>query len=75
MEGTTMNNKYVLGLDIGITSIGWSIIDEVKGKLLDMGVHMFEQATPAQEARLKSFRKKNVEKEKLEKETIKKCIY
>ena len=47
-----MNNKYVLGLDIGITSIGWSIIDEVKGKLLDMGVHMFEQATPAQEARL-----------------------
>ena len=33
-----MNNKYVLGLDIGITSIGWSIIDEVKGKLLDMGV-------------------------------------
>ena len=29
MEGVTMNNKYVLGLDIGITSIGWSIIDEV----------------------------------------------
>lgn len=46
MEGIKMNNKYVLGLDIGITSIGWSIIDEVKGKLLDMGVHMFEQATP-----------------------------
>lgn len=47
-----MDNKYVLGLDVGITSIGWSIIDEVRGKLLDMGVHMFEQATPAQEARL-----------------------
>ena len=47
-----MDNKYVLGLDVGITSIGWSIIDEVRGKLLDMGVHMFEQATPAQEVRL-----------------------
>lgn len=34
MEGITMNNKYVLGLDIGITSIGWSIIDEIRGKLL-----------------------------------------
>lgn len=52
MEGIKMNNKYVLGLDIGITSIGWSIIDEVKGKLLDMGVHMFEQAIPVQEVRL-----------------------
>lgn len=31
-----MDNKYVLGLDIGITSIGWSIIDEVKGKLLEL---------------------------------------
>ena len=46
MEGIEMDNKYVLGLDIGITSIGWSIIDVVRGKLLDMGVHMFEQAIP-----------------------------
>ena len=65
-----MNNKYVLGLDIGITSIGWSIIDEVKGKLLDMGVHMFEQATPAQEARLnrsarRTLRRRNWRKKQL----------
>lgn len=70
MEGVTMNNKYVLGLDIGITSIGWSIIDEVKGKLLDMGVHMFEQATPAQEARLnrsarRTLRRRNWRKKQL----------
>ena len=29
MEGIEMDNKYVLGLDIGITSIGWSIIDKL----------------------------------------------
>lgn len=65
MEVIKMDNKYVLGLDIGITSIGWSIIDEVKGKLLDMGVHMFEQAIPAQEVKIESFGKKNIEKKKL----------
>ena len=65
-----MDNKYVLGLDIGITSIGWSIIDEVRGKLLDMGVHMFEQATPAQEVRLnrsarRTLRRRNWRKKQL----------
>ena len=65
-----MNNKYVLGLDIGITSIGWSIIDEIRGKLLDMGVHMFEQATPAQEVRLnrsarRTLRRRNWRKKQL----------
>lgn len=70
MEGITMDNKYVLGLDVGITSIGWSIIDEVKGKLLDMGVHMFEQATPAQEVRLnrsarRTLRRRNWRKKQL----------
>lgn len=70
MEVIKMDNKYVLGLDIGITSLGWSIIDEVKGKLLDMGVHMFEQATPAQEARLnrsarRTLRRRNWRKKQL----------
>lgn len=70
MEVIKMDNKYVLGLDIGITSIGWSIIDEVKGKLLDMGVHMFEQAIPAQEVRLnrsarRTLRRRNWRKKQL----------
>ena len=65
-----MNNNYVLGLDVGITSLGWSLIDQDKGKLVDMGVHMFEQATPAQDARLnrsarRTLRRRNWRKKQL----------
>lgn len=46
-----MEKSFVLGLDIGITSIGWSIIDDINGQLVDMGVHMFEKASSAQDCR------------------------
>ena len=42
---------FTLGLDIGITSIGWSVIDTDQGKLIDLGVHLFEEANPASDAR------------------------
>ena len=33
-----MDNKYVLGLDIGISSCGYGIIDLETGKFVDYGV-------------------------------------
>ena len=36
--------KYSLGLDIGITSVGWAVIDEDKGRIHDLGVRIFERA-------------------------------
>lgn len=33
---------FVLGLDIGIGSLGWCIIDIANEKLIDMGVHLWE---------------------------------
>lgn len=39
--------KKVLGLDIGITSVGWSVIDLESGSILDCGVRLFEEGTAA----------------------------
>ncbi len=37
----------VLGLDVGIASVGWSIIDTKANKIIDMGVRLFESADAA----------------------------
>lgn len=36
--------KYVLGLDIGITSVGWGIIDLETGEVIDYGVRLFKES-------------------------------
>ncbi len=37
--------KKVLGLDIGISSVGWGIINQETGEIIDAGVRLFEEAT------------------------------
>lgn len=37
--------RKVLGLDIGISSVGWGIIDQDSGNIIDAGVRLFEEAT------------------------------
>lgn len=39
-----MNFKYVLGLDIGIASIGWAVINLEKKRIEDLGVRLFSAA-------------------------------
>ncbi len=39
-----MNMKYSLGLDIGTTSCGWSVINLDKKRIEDLGVRIFEGA-------------------------------
>ncbi len=36
--------KYVMGLDIGIKSIGWAVINLEKNRIEDLGVRLFEAA-------------------------------
>ncbi|WP_165088889.1 type II CRISPR RNA-guided endonuclease Cas9 [Neisseria yangbaofengii] len=47
----TMN--YILGLDIGIASVGWAVIEideqEMPKRLIDVGVRVFEKAETAKE--------------------------
>lgn len=37
-------SNLVLGLDIGISSVGWGIINEETGEIVDAGVRLFEEA-------------------------------
>ena len=37
--------KLVLGLDIGVTSVGYGVIDIDKGKIIDYGVRLFKEGT------------------------------
>lgn len=40
--------KYSLGLDIGVTSVGWAVIDLDKQRIHDVGVRIFERAEDPQ---------------------------
>lgn len=42
--------KYVLGLDIGITSVGYGVIDFDTGEFVDYGVRLFKESTAADNA-------------------------
>ena len=45
-EGGLME-KLVLGLDIGISSIGWAVVNKNQGKVVDSGVRLFKEGTAA----------------------------
>ena len=36
-----MGNNLTLGLDIGIASVGWAVVNQKEGKLVDMGIRLF----------------------------------
>lgn len=38
-----MMNKLVLGLDIGITSVGYGVIDIENSRFVDYGVRLFKE--------------------------------
>ena len=62
---------YTLGLDIGIGSIGWAVINQQKGKLEDMGVRIFESAGAAQDARLNRGARRNLRRKNWRKRQLK----
>ena len=41
-SGYNVGMKYSLGLDIGTTSIGWSVVNLEKNRIEDLGVRIFE---------------------------------
>lgn len=36
--------RYTMGLDIGIASVGWAVINEDKSRIEDLGVRVFKKA-------------------------------
>lgn len=45
MEGIEMDNRFVLGIDIGVVSCGYGVIDLVTGRFVDYGVRLFKEGT------------------------------
>lgn len=48
--------KLVLGLDMGITSVGWGIIDKDSGEIVDKGVRIFKEGTAEDNAKRRAKR-------------------
>jgi CRISPR-associated endonuclease Csn1 len=48
--------QKVLGLDIGVSSVGWGIIDQETGEIIDAGVRLFEEATRNANEERRSYR-------------------
>ena len=69
-----MNNNLVLGLDVGIASLGWALVDSSKKEMVDFGVHMFNRATPAQEVRLNRSARRNLRRRKWRKQQLKQAF-
>ena len=49
-------NSYVLGLDIGITSVGYGVIDLKTNNFVDYGVRLFKEGTAAENEARRSAR-------------------
>lgn len=67
-------NHLSLGLDVGIASIGWSLLDLSKKEMIDFGVHMFNSAKPAQEARTNRSARRNLRRRKWRKQQLKQAF-
>lgn len=47
-----MSKNYIIGLDLGINNVGYSIIDDENSKIIKTGVRLYRQANGAQDRRI-----------------------
>lgn len=45
------NRRYVIGLDLGINNVGWSIVDAETSSLIDYGVVLYQKSSDAKDRR------------------------
>lgn len=57
-------NEFSLGLDIGIASIGWALIDKKGKRIVDKAVRTFPTASPAVERREKRSSRRTTDRKK-----------
>lgn len=63
--------SFSLGLDVGITSVGWSVIDHEQNKLIEFGSRIFPEAIAAQERRSYRSQRRNLRRKKWRKQQLK----
>ena len=78
------NDKMILGLDIGIGSVGWALVNPSKERIEDLGVRIFESGEEgaskssdraSQQARTFRARRRLNRRNKQRKEDLKKLLY
>ena len=48
-----MNNENLsIGIDLGIASVGWSVVDLKENKIIDKGVYLFSKSEKAEDRRV-----------------------
>lgn len=50
------NNNYILGLDLGITSVGFGLIEKDTYKVIDFGVRLFDENTADENKKRRTLR-------------------
>lgn len=57
---TEEENKMgvIIGLDIGVASVGWAVVDKESYKVLETGANLFTSADASQNAKRRDFRQK-----------------
>ncbi|NLX62543.1 MAG: type II CRISPR RNA-guided endonuclease Cas9 [Tissierellia bacterium] len=67
----------ILGLDIGISSVGWSILDTEKKEIVDMGVRLFETADASnnQQRRFARLARRNLRRKKYRLQKVEELLY
>ena len=50
------NNNYILGLDLGITSVGFGLIEKDTYKVIDFGVRLFDESTADENEKRRTLR-------------------
>lgn len=66
-----MDNNFTLGIDVGIASTGWAVINQDNANLVDFGIRLFETATEASEPRKYRSARRNVRRNKWRREQMK----
>lgn len=71
MKNITKKGNYIFSYDFGISAIGWSIIDSIKGEVVDMGVHKYNVAIDAKDPREKRSQRRTLRRKKWRKNQLK----
>lgn len=66
--------KYTVGYDIGIASVGWSVIDTEENKLIDQGVRLFDTAMDASSRRTNRSARRSIRRKKWRKNQFKDAL-
>lgn len=63
--------NFSLGLDIGIASVGWALLDNDRNQMVDFGVRIFNEANSASDARLNRSARRTLNRKKWRKNQLK----